>query len=352
MSTGFSVVVCCHNSAERLPQTLAHLAAQQFQEGLKWEVIVVDNNSADGTSQVALTLWPADPPAPLRVVHEPRLGLSYARYRGCNEAKYEFISFLDDDNWVSPEWIQIVAELMSQHPEIGACGGFNEAVCEIDPPRWFEKYKYGYAIGPQGLKAGDVTETRGYLWGAGLTIRKSLWQELINSGFRSLLTGRRGNSFAAGEDSELCFAIRIAGCWLWYEPRLHLRHFLPAHRLTWRYFRLLYRGFGASTVGHDPYLALLQSKGKMDRRTWKQEFLKTLMKLLRLRAWLGKALLTSCEADHQVLEVELAMGRLLELFRRRQAYDSSFLAVKELKDNLGAKGQDCPKPMKRTQDNR
>ncbi len=349
---GVTVIVCCYNSSTRLPSVLTHLATQKVPRDIPWEVIVVDNASTDDTSQAALRVWPKDASAPLTVMYEPQKGLIHARHRGLSEAKFEFISFIDDDNWVIPNWVKIVFEVMSRSPTIGGCGGFIEAVCEIEPPWWFEKYKIGYAIGPQGPEAGDVTETRGYLWGAGLTIRKSVWQKLINSGFRSLLTGRRGNSLTAGEDLELCFAMKMAGCWLWYEPRLHLRHFIPAHRLTWRYFRLLYRGFGASTVGHDPYFALLGSKGKMDRRTWKREFLKTLMKLLRFRAWLGRALLTSCEGDHQALSVELAMGRLLELFQRRQAYDSSFRAVKELKDNLGVKGKDCPNSTKRIQDNR
>jgi GT2 family glycosyltransferase len=44
---GVSVVVCCHNSASRLPTTLHHLAAQEVPRDLGWEVIVVDNASTD-----------------------------------------------------------------------------------------------------------------------------------------------------------------------------------------------------------------------------------------------------------------------------------------------------------------
>jgi glycosyltransferase involved in cell wall biosynthesis len=345
---GVTVIVCCYNSSTRLPSVLTHLAAQEVPGDIPWEVIVVDNASTDDTSQVALHVWPKDLPVPLNVLYEPELGLIHARHRGFSEARYELVSFIDDDNWVASDWVKVVFEVMSQRPTIGACGGLAEAVCEIEPPWWFEKYKSHYAAGSQGPIGGDVTETRGYLWGAGLTIRKSVWQELIKSGFRSLLTGRRGNNLTAGEDSELCFAMRIAGWRLWYEPCLHLRHFLPAQRLTWRYFRLLFRGFGASTVGHDPYRVLLRSEGKTHQETWKQEFSKTLMKLLRFRGRLGKAILTSCEGDHQALAVEFTMGRFFELFHRRQAYDRSFHDVRELKDNLDVKGRDCLKPIKRT----
>jgi glycosyltransferase involved in cell wall biosynthesis len=36
------------------------------------------------------------------VVQETRLGLSYARERAFDEARYDIISFIDDDNWVTP----------------------------------------------------------------------------------------------------------------------------------------------------------------------------------------------------------------------------------------------------------
>src|SRR5271157_1514000 len=39
---GVSVVVCCHNSAQLLPATLAHLKAQRGCEGIPWEVVLVD----------------------------------------------------------------------------------------------------------------------------------------------------------------------------------------------------------------------------------------------------------------------------------------------------------------------
>jgi len=343
---GVTLIICCHNSSTKLPSVLTHLAAQEVPEDIPWEVIVVDNASTDDTSQVALQVWPEDLPVPLKVIYEPELGLMHARHRGLSEARYELVSFIDDDNWVASNWVKVVFEVMSPRSTIGACGGFGEEVCEVEPPWWFEKYKGDYAVGSQGPETGDVTETRGYLWGAGLTVRKSVWQRLLRSGYRNLLTGRRGNSLTSGEDVELCFAIRIAGFRLWYEPRLHLRHFLPPRRLTWRYLRLMYRGDGASSVGYDPYLAILGSEAQKHQEIWKREFLKTSMKLFRFRARLGKSLLLSCEGDQQTLAIELAMGRLLELFHKRQAYDNSFHAVRQLRNNLDAQGRDSQKPGK------
>ncbi len=51
-----SIVICCYNSAHRLPETIRHLLAQEIPEGLLWEVIVVDNACTDNTAQVKTRL--------------------------------------------------------------------------------------------------------------------------------------------------------------------------------------------------------------------------------------------------------------------------------------------------------
>lgn len=334
MTLGISVVVCCHNSAQRLPQTLTHLAAQQVHEGLQWEVIVVDNASMDETSQVALNCWPADRPALLRVVCEPRLGLSYARHRGLAEAEYEIVSFIDDDNWVCSNWVQLVAEVMSQHPDIGACGGFSEPVCEVSPPQWFNIYKECYAIGSQGEEAGNITGTRGIFWGAGLSVRASAWQQLIDKKFKFLLVDRQGTTLGAGSDSELCYALRLAGWRLWYEPRLRMRHFIPIKRLKWTYLRRICRGFGASSVGLAPYIHALHRKtdghAVRIKQIWYWQVLATLITLSRSPLKLVQALLNDMEGDPEVLSLEGQLGKLFELMQRRRMFDLSFSEVSRL----------------------
>ena len=79
MNAGISIVICTYNGAERLPDTLWHIAKQQFSSPIPWELIVVDNKSEDGSAEVAVTEWRnAGSPSALSVIYQPTLGLTYA----------------------------------------------------------------------------------------------------------------------------------------------------------------------------------------------------------------------------------------------------------------------------------
>jgi glycosyltransferase involved in cell wall biosynthesis len=337
MPSGISIVLCCHNSARLLPDTLSRLLAQRLSPGRSCEVIVIDNASTDTTATVARECWPPDWPIDLRIVLEPNLGLSNARLRGIAEAQYEIICFVDDDNRLAGDWVETVSVVMDEHPEAGACGGQIEAECETARPSWFDNFQSYYAVGKQAEHGGDVTETRGYLWGAGLCLRRSAWEQVIETGFEFLLSGRKGAALSAGEDAEMCYALRLNGWRLWYEPRLRMSHFITRERLNWNYLRRLSRGFGAATAGIDAYeLAIKAAPGGMVRslrRSWNWQILATIKALLRKPIALLRAPLWSMEGDADVLQIENLWGRLIELLKNRRNYVSNLRHMKIGKTN-------------------
>ena len=161
---GVTVVVCCHNSAKRLPATLAHLLRQRVAPEIEWEVLVIDNASTDETEQVARCCWPSDAPARLRIVREETLGLSRARKRGLVEASHEVVCFVDDDNWLCPAWVEVASTLMGAHPDVAMCGGESLAVFEEHEPKWFGRYARSFAVGEQGAARG-YNERKRFLGG-------------------------------------------------------------------------------------------------------------------------------------------------------------------------------------------
>lgn len=237
LADGVSVILCCHNSAKRLPKTLEHLAHQAFTESLPWEVIVVDNASTDSTAEVAQKTWlTCGGNADFLVVNQPVPGLSYAREKGIAESKYGILVFCDDDNWLCPGYVQRAHKILRDHPEVALVGGWGEPEPEGTPPRWLKDFSAPYGTGPQGSSAGIVSPTMTF-YGAGLVVRKRDYLDLISSGFRFLLSGRQGSRLTTGEDRELGHAMVLRGKKLFYDPCLRFRHFIPKERATWIYYR-------------------------------------------------------------------------------------------------------------------
>ena len=105
VTAGISVLVCCYNSAGRLPQTLKYLAAQMVPPEIPWEVIVADNASKDATARVAGEVWENldTGHAGFKIISETVPGKSHALKKGIETAAYEYILVCDDDNWLAAD---------------------------------------------------------------------------------------------------------------------------------------------------------------------------------------------------------------------------------------------------------
>lgn len=330
---GVSVVVCCHNSSALLPETLKHICSQKTAESIEWEVLIIDNDSSDNTYEISESLLEKyECPVKYKILKQPELGLSFARKMGLDNSQYEYILFCDDDNWLAENYISAGFSILESDEKIGALGGESEAVTEVPKPDWFEKYRKNYSVGKQSDHEGDISDTYGVLWGAGMFLRKSAMADLYKNGFNSILTDRRGKLLSSGGDIEKCFALRLAGWKIWYDERLKLKHFITGERLKWDYLRKLNRGFGAQKVDFDPYLyALEKNTNHISGNSW----LKNSVKLIgKLRGYGFRKLMTlknSQEGDNEILRIEKTIGRLKELLKIRGQYNKRILKIKEAK---------------------
>jgi glycosyltransferase involved in cell wall biosynthesis len=321
MSDGISVIICCHNGATRLPTTLMHLRAQEAAD-IPWELLIIDNASTDATADVASSYW-VDGPAPLRIIRESKLGLQSARQRGLAEAAYDYLGFVDDDNWVARDWVRTAYRVLSADPLIGALGSACDLACEVPAPKWFDQFHPSYAI----LPSHNLTQMQCrpiFLNGAGLCVRKVAWQQLVREGFCSVLTDRVGTVLAGGGDTELTIALRLSGWKLRVEPSLRLQHYMPARRLRWRYLRQLERGYSASGVILDAYTEQsLSSPPGIRRRVserWWYQFGKSLGKIALKPGAATVAFWSNGEGRDDIIDIEQQFGRALELLRIRGRY--------------------------------
>jgi glycosyltransferase involved in cell wall biosynthesis len=102
-----SVVIPVLNAADTLPAQLEALSGQTY-EG-KWELIIADNGSTDGTVEIARS-W-GDRIQGLRAVDaSDRKGQAHARNVGAAAAHGDFIAFCDADDVATPGWLEGMAE--------------------------------------------------------------------------------------------------------------------------------------------------------------------------------------------------------------------------------------------------
>lgn len=324
MSDGVSVVICCHNGASRLPATLARLKAQEL-GSVPCEVLFIDNASTDGSAEVMLASWERSS-VPLRVIREPKLGVRYARERGLAEAQYEFLGFIDDDNWVARDWVATAYQVLSTECSLGAVGSIRDPVCEVASPEWFHSFHSDYAILTQG-DLEEIQDPPSYLPTAGLCVRKAAWRALIRDGFRFHLQGRQGKRLSSGEDLELTQALRLNGWKLRVEPRLRLQHFMPEQRLKWSYLRRLQRSSSASSVMLDAYTEYnLRAQPGLKfwfGQCWWCQVVKSLIDISRRPRATLAALYSTAESRYDVIEVERLFGRVLGLLQFRARYGES-----------------------------
>ncbi len=114
-----SIVIPTYKEARRLPLTLQEIMGYLDQRFAAYEILVVDDDSPDGTATAALAKDGGR--NVIRVLTQPgRLGKGAAVRRGCLAARYDRVLFMDADH-ATP--IQEVEPMLAQLPEGGVTVG-------------------------------------------------------------------------------------------------------------------------------------------------------------------------------------------------------------------------------------
>ncbi len=103
-----SVVIPSHNRKHTLERALQSVFQQNSPVD---EVILVDDGSTDGSEGLVEQAFPS-----VQILRQPNLGVSAARNRGIEAARFEWVALLDsDDRWL-PEKIEKIRQARRQHP--------------------------------------------------------------------------------------------------------------------------------------------------------------------------------------------------------------------------------------------
>jgi GT2 family glycosyltransferase len=230
--TAFSVVIATYNRAGDLRDTLASLAG--LTPNGTWEVIVVDNNSTDGTRQV-VEAAASHFPAPLRYVFEAEQGRSPALNAGIRLAEGDIIVTTDDDVRVEPDWLDRAAAGLER---LGCdyVGGRVLPIWGGPRPAWLPNRggKHWAVIALLDYGTEPIEFGARVPLGVNMAFRRSAFER---AGLLDPDTGRKAGTLLGQEVREWCIRARAAGVRGFYVPEMVVQHIIPASRLNKKYFR-------------------------------------------------------------------------------------------------------------------
>jgi glycosyltransferase involved in cell wall biosynthesis len=253
--SGVTVLICTYNRASFLRETLQALIEAPRRNDYAADVLVVDNNSSDGTREVVEEAA-RGASMPVRYAFESRQGKSFALNAGLSRAAGDIIAHTDDDVVPGEGWLDRMVDLFRTHEITFAFGKVLPRWGAAPPPElllprahriWGPLALVDYGDTPLAYTEDGIG--RRLPIGANLGFRRDALLEV--GGWRTDL-GKVDNSLISGEDHEVFHRLRGKGQYRgWYDPELNVSHYVPASRLTRRYFRRWFYWHGKTMARMD-----------------------------------------------------------------------------------------------------
>lgn len=111
----FTVVIPVFNSSGTVARAIDSVLNQSFSD---WELIIVDDGSTDDLGSVLANYSDAR----LAVIRQENKGRCAARNIGADMATGKYVAFLDSDDEATAEWLEVLASLAVDEPEVICCG--------------------------------------------------------------------------------------------------------------------------------------------------------------------------------------------------------------------------------------
>ncbi|MGC8741647.1 MAG: glycosyltransferase family 2 protein [Candidatus Sumerlaeaceae bacterium] len=279
-----SVVIVNRNTKDVLRVCLRSLHQPQPADDV--EIIVVDNGSTDGSSEMVTSEFPR-----VRLIALPEnRGFAVANNIGMRQARGRYFLVLNSDTEIIGDALQQISDFMDTHPDVGALGpkllnpdGTLQYSCRRFPSfrtALFHRYSLMTKLFPRNRFSSqylmtdighDKTMDVDWVSGAALVIRREVFESV--GGFDE-------EFFMYAEDVDWCYRIKMAGWRVVYLPDARILHHIgkstrlvpyamtyQRHRSMWRFYRKHYsRGIVLVDVATFCGIALRCSL--MFARTW------------------------------------------------------------------------------------
>ena len=244
-----SVVIATRNRERLLSETLRSLVRQDWPRD-RFEIVIADNGSTDGTSTVVESASASFGAPAIRYLSVAQPGKSFAVNEALELAlgnpphppyqpyqpENHFVALTDDDVRPEPTWIAALCRALE---DTGAdfVAGRIFPLWEVEPPHWMSPAMYGVlAIPDNGDARLEITsqQQRVVPIGANMAVRGSV---IANIGGLRTDLGKLDGTLRTGEDHEFFLRMLAHGYRGVYEPTAVVRHWVPRERLDRAYCR-------------------------------------------------------------------------------------------------------------------
>ena len=213
-----SIILINHNGKADLRECL--LSLEKNGPSSSHEIIVVDNNSSDGSQALLRESFPQ-----VKLIScQENLGFSRANNLGIENSRGEYLLFLNPDTLIYPEALEVLLRELQGEPRAGGVGpamlqGENRYQVSFGQKRnFFSEFIQKFIQNPYYrllLKSTQKKRETGWLSGACLLLRKKAVLDV---------RGFDENFFLFFEDIDLCFRLRENGWKLFFVPEARIFH--------------------------------------------------------------------------------------------------------------------------------
>lgn len=179
-----SIIVPVYNAQKYIKRCVESIVNQSYQ---KWELILIDDGSKDDSSLICDELKQTD--SRIHVVHTVNQGASAARNRGLDEATGDYITFVDADDWVEPNHLEVLVNQIDS--DVDLC--INSFIADL----YYGSRPYQY----KEVKTQDNIESINAFFTILLQHSQFLWNKLFKSNIIKDNHIRFNTNISLGEDN-------------------------------------------------------------------------------------------------------------------------------------------------------
>lgn len=134
-----SIIMLTYNREQLVSRAIESVLTQTYRD---FEYIIVDNGSSDRSGRIADEYAAKD--TRIRVIHRERGNIGLGRNEGLDAARGDYITFVDDDDWLEPNFLQFLWDLAKEYgADISICGSWRETA-GIRRPKYIFDGIYDY----------------------------------------------------------------------------------------------------------------------------------------------------------------------------------------------------------------